>query len=426
MSMRDMRGVMEVRVRGVRAAAMAAGAVLLFTSGCSGDGGGKGSGGTAPTAEPVAAPQVTITPADGAGKARPDKGVKVKVANGVLEMVTVTTRAGNRTAKKVPGELSEDKTSWRSRTLVPGSSYQVTATAKNDQGRTATVTSTFKTVQIANPLTIADITPMSGETVGIGMPIQVTFDQPVTDKAAVERALEVESTKPAVGAWYWMSSRLVVFRTKNGQYWQPNQRVTLTARLAGVRAAKDVYGAADVSRKFKIGDAHVTTVSTKTKKAVFRRNGKVVKRSGVSAGKGGRVRNGVDTYLTTSGIHLTMSKHLEERMTSEWMGVDPKDKKNGGYDLKLPHAVRISSTGEYLHASPDRYWAFGRTNASHGCVNLPPPVAEWFYEFSYRGDPVIVTGSKRGLDWNNGWSFYEMPWSQWVKGSALDRTVETG
>ncbi|MBA9005181.1 L,D-transpeptidase [Thermomonospora cellulosilytica] len=371
----------------------------------------------------MSAPQVTITPGTGTTKAPPDKGVVVKVGNGTLEQVSVTVKG-----KPVEGEMSSDKTTWRSRTLKPGTAYEVSVVARNPQGKTTTATSSFTTLKAAAPLTVVDMIPMPGEKVGVGMPITLTFNReiPDRDKKTVEQALEVRSTKPATGAWFWISDRQVIFRTKNEQYWQPNQTVKLTAELAGIRAGKGVYGTADFTRSFRIGDSHISTVNAKTKKMVVKVNGKVVKKTGISAGKGGRVVNGVDTYLTTSGIHLTMSKHRVERMTSEWMGVDPKDKKNGGYDLLLPHAVRISSTGEYVHASPDRYWAFGRYNASHGCVNTPPPFAEWFYNLSYRGDIVIVTGTKRSLPWNNGWSYYEMSWDRWVKGSALDREVTTG
>ena len=45
-----------------------------------------------------------------------------------------------------------------------------------------------------------------GETVGVGMPIMVTFSQPITDRAAVERSFAIYADKPVVGAWYWMSN----------------------------------------------------------------------------------------------------------------------------------------------------------------------------------------------------------------------------
>lgn len=412
----------------MRVAAGLTGAVLLFVAGCSGGGSagggsGGGSGVTVGGEEDATAPQVTVTPGDGSGKAKPEKGVVITAANGTLEQVALTAK-GRKAA--VQGLMSADRSTWRSRTLRPGATYEVTATAKNPQGKVTTVTSRFSTLKAASTLAIADVTPSAGEKVGVGMPITVTFNRPVVNRKAVEQALTVRSTKPAVGAWYWVSGQQVIFRTKNGQYWKPNQKVALTAKLAGVRSGPGTYGAADLTRRFKIGDSHVSVISTKTKQMVVKVNGKVKKKTGVSTGKGGRIVGGVDTYLTTNGVHLTMSKHLVETMTSAWMGVDPKDTKNGGYEEKIPFAVRISSSGEYVHSMASRMWAMGRVNASHGCVNSPPTFAEWFYNLSYRGDVVVVTGSKRELAWNNGWSYYQMPWSAWVKGSALKRTVKTG
>lgn len=404
---------------GVRAGAGMAGVVLLLTTACSG--GEKDAGVTVGEKGDASVPQVTINPGDGNTKAAPENGVVVTAAGGTLEQVTVTLKG-----RAVPGEMAADKASWRSRTLRPGAKYQVTAVAKSPKGKSATVNATFATAKAVNTLQIAGITPSGNEKVGVGMPIQVVFNRAVADKKAVEKALEVKSTKPATGAWFWVNDTTVIFRTKNGEYWQPNQQVMFRAKLAGVRSGKQTYGVSDFTRRFRIGDSHIAHVSTKTHKAVVMKNGKKVRSWPISAGRGGRVVNGVDTFLTTSGIHLTMGKENPAIMTSEWMGVDPKDKKNGGYKEEIPFAVRISNSGEYVHAMAATVWAQGRQNVSHGCVNSPPSQARWFYNFSYRGDPVIITGSKRKLDWNNGWSYYQMPWSRWVKGSALDRTVTTG
>ena len=404
---------------GVRAGAGMAGVVLLLTTACSG-GGEKDSGVTVGEKADVGAPEVTINPGDGNTKAAPEDGVVVTAAGGTLEQVTVLLKD-----KPVAGKMAADKTKWKSRTLRPGAKYQVTAIAKSPEGKSTTVNATFATLKAASKLEIADVTPSSNEKVGVGMPIQVVFNRSVADKKAVEKALEVKSTKSAVGAWHWMNDTTVIFRTKNGQYWQPNQKVMFRARLAGVKSGKRTYGMSDFKRTFRIGDSHITRVSTKSKRAVVKKNGKTVRSWPISAGRGGRVVNGVDTFLTTSGIHLTMGKENPAIMTSEWMGVDPEDKKNGGYKEVIPFAVRISNSGEYVHSMAATVWAQGRQNVSHGCVNSPPKDAQWFYDFSYRGDPVIITGSKRGLDWNNGWSYYQMSWSRWVKGGALDRTVST-
>jgi L,D-transpeptidase catalytic domain len=111
-------------------------------------------------------------------------------------------------------------------------------------------------------------------------------------------------------------------------------------------------------------------------------------------------------------------------MTSEWMGVtDPKDPRY--YKLTVFDAVQISNSGEYVHSAPWSVWAQGNTNVSHGCVNVSPSFAEWFYAISQRGDIVTVTGTDRELEWNNGYGYWQMPWKQWVQGSALPSPVIT-
>ncbi|GAA0560507.1 L,D-transpeptidase [Actinomadura livida] len=405
---------------GVRAGTALAAAVLLLTTACSG--GDKGSGGvTVGEKADAQAPQVTIDPGDGNVKARPDKGVTVTAAGGTLDKVTVTLKG-----KPVDGRMADDKTTWKSRTLRPGAKYQVTAVATSPEGKSTTVNASFATHKAPQELSVLDVTPAKNETVGVGMPIIVVFNRAVEDKKAVEKVLEVKSTKPATGAWHWQNDTTAIFRTKNGEYWKPHQKVAFRARLAGVKAGKKTYGTSDFGRGFRIGDSHITTISTKKKKAVAKQNGKTVRTWPISAGRGGRVVNGVDTYLTASGIHLTMGKENPAVMTSEWMGVDPEDKENGGYKEVIPWAVRISSSGEYVHEMAATVWAQGRQNVSHGCINSPPKDARWFYKWSYRGDPVNVVGSKRPLDPFNGWSYHEMSWNRWVKGSALDRTVTTG
>ncbi|TDD70822.1 L,D-transpeptidase [Actinomadura darangshiensis] len=396
-----------------------AGVVLLFTTACSG--GEKDSGVTVGEKADANVPQVTINPGNGNTKANPEDGVVVSAAGGTLQQVTVSLKG-----KPVDGAMAADKTSWKSRTLRPGAKYQVTAVATSPKGKSATVNASFATVKAAKELDIVDVTPSKNEKVGVGMPIQVTFNRSVGDKKAVEQALAVKSAKPATGAWYWPSDTTAIFRTKNGTWWEPNQKVTFSAKLAGVKSGKKTYGVDDFSRTFRIGDSHIVTISTKKHKAVVKKNGKKVRSWPISAGRGGRVVNGVDTYLTTSGVHLTMGKENPAIMTSEWMGVDPKDKEHGGYKEVIPFAVRISNSGEYIHSMASTTWAQGHQNVSHGCVNSPPKDARWFYNFSYRGDPVIITGSKRKLEPFNGTSYYQMSWSKWVKGGALNRTVTTG
>ncbi|HEX4811303.1 MAG TPA: L,D-transpeptidase [Nonomuraea sp.] len=267
-------------------------------------------------------------------------------------------------------------------------------------------------------LGIADITPMGekSEKVGVGFPIIVTFDRNVKDrdKATVEALLQVEAEKPAEGAWRWVSDRQVIYRTKT--FWKPYQKVLFTAKLSELPGNT---GAEDVSRRFAVGAQNISVVDTRKHTMKVYRNGKLAKKIPISAGSGGYVRNGVDVYLTTSGVHLTMGKKPVETMTSSWMGVtDPKDPRY--YKLRIPWAVRISNSGEYVHQSSGAYHFLGRSNQSHGCVRATPAGAKYFYTISQRGDVVKITGTKRKLEWNNGWSYWQLNWTQWQKGSALN------
>jgi lipoprotein-anchoring transpeptidase ErfK/SrfK len=289
---------------------------------------------------------------------------------------------------------------------------------------TATAESTLGTITSSAPkikLDIADITPMGEKTekVGVGFPIIVTFDRDVRDKAAAEAVLEVQADKPVEGAWRWVSNRKVIYRTKT--YWRPHQKVLFTARLSqipGNRAAKDV------SRRFAVGTANISVVDTRRHVMKVRRDGKLAKTIPISAGRGGLIRNGVDVYLTTSGVHLTMGKKRVEVMTSSWMGVtDPKDPRY--YKENIPWAVRISDSGEYVHQSYGDYQYLGRSNQSHGCVRATPAGAQWFYTISQRGDVVKIVGTKRKLDWRNGWSYWQLNWTEWKKGSALRGATPT-
>ncbi|MFF5212386.1 L,D-transpeptidase [Streptosporangium sp. NPDC000396] len=267
-------------------------------------------------------------------------------------------------------------------------------------------------------LGIADITPMGedAETLGVGSPIIVTFDKPVTNRAAAEAVLEVQAERPVEGAWRWVSDRKVVYRTKI--YWRPHQKVTFTARLSQIPGNE---GAKDVTRRFAIGKANIAVVNTRRHVMKVYRDGKIAKTIPISAGRGGLVKNGVDVYLTTSGIHLAMGKKKVETMTSGWLGVtDPKDPLY--YKLEIPWAVRISDSGEYVHQSAGYYQFLGRSNQSHGCVRATPAGAKWFYDIAQRGDVVKITGTKRKLDWRNGWSFWQLSWNQWKQGSALPAT----
>ncbi|MBA9006796.1 L,D-transpeptidase [Thermomonospora cellulosilytica] len=398
---------MVIKRHSSHSSAVAAGlavAAVLALAGCSGDRTARRQAEQRPTPPPA---RLAVTPAHGIEDARPDRPITVQATGGTIQRVTVTGEG-----RTVEGGLDPTRTRWTSRwTLRPDTDYLVTATAVSPEGRTTTVTSAFSTLKPKQTIGVAAAAPFDDETVGVGMPIILTFDRPVYNKAEVERALHVRASRPVEGAWRWIDRRQVVYRTR--KYWPAHTDVTLHARLAGVRAARDVYGTRDLTLRFRVGDAQMSVASARTHQMVVTRNGRTVRRIPVSMGKATK-----RAYTTTSGVHLTMEKAYHVVMDSATVGI-PKGHPEY-YRLDVYYAVRISDSGEFTHSAPWSVASQGNENVSHGCVNMSPRNARWFYRFSRRGDIYKITGTDRELEWNNGWGYWQMSWPEWRKGSALD------
>jgi lipoprotein-anchoring transpeptidase ErfK/SrfK len=369
-----------------------------------------------PASQPTPPAVVAVTPADGAAKVAPDTQVRITASGGTLTQVTVAASGDSATGQYGPGS-----TSWTTRWgLEPATSYTVTVAAKNSNGTATTKVTHFTTQSADRTLKITDVTPRSGETVGVGMPIIVDFNHDVTDsdRAAVEHSLEVSSGVPVTGAWFWASASEVVFRTQN--YWQAHQHVQLTAHLTGVQGGPGLWGKSDLTHSFSIGDSHIVKVNLKTDQAYFYINGSLAKKLPVSGGVGGYDTHGNDFY-TTSGIHLTMGSYDSVVMTSP----NIKPGEAGYYHEIVYNDVQISDSGEYLHQSPGDFQALGHYNASHGCVRMTVAGSAWWKDTAYRGDPVTITGTIRPLAWDNGWGYWQKSWSAWLKDSSAGSVTTT-
>jgi lipoprotein-anchoring transpeptidase ErfK/SrfK len=369
-----------------------------------------------PASKPVPPAVVAVTPANGAAKVAPNTQVQVKASGGTLTQVTVA--AGN---SAVTGQYGPGSTSWSTQWgLKPATSYTVTVVARNSKGAKTTGVTHFTTESADRTLEVTNVTPSSGETVGVGMPIIVDFNYDVaqSDRAAVEHALQVGSNDPVTGAWFWASTTEVVFRPQS--YWPAHEHVQLTAHLTGVRGGPGLWGGSDVSHSFTIGDSHIVNVNLKTDQAYFYINGSLAKQIPVSGGVGGYDSHGNDFY-TTSGVHLTMGSYDSVWMTSP----NIKPGQPGYYHELVLHDVQISDSGEYLHQSPGALWCLGHTNCSHGCVRMTPEGAAWWQHTAYRGDPVTITGTPRVLAWDNGWGYWQESWSTWLKSSSAGPVTTT-
>ncbi|RFU40679.1 hypothetical protein DZF91_15875 [Actinomadura logoneensis] len=389
---------------GLVGATVAAALAAAGLTGCSGGGAELGRD---------TAVRLDVSPASGGDALRPDTAIEIAADRGTVENVTVRHK-GN----PVVGDLSPDRTRWKSRWgLDPGTDYSVTATALGHDGRTRTVTTDFTIAKVRKALEASLEAPYDKETVGVGIPIILRFGQGVGDRRAVERSLEVTSANPVEGAWHWFDDQTVVFRTK--QYWPAHTKVSFRAHLSGVRAGKGYWGAKDVRADFRVGDSHISKASAVTHMMYVRSNGRLVRKIPVSMGRGG-----VEKYTTTNGVHLTMEKDDPVIMDSSTTGCGPGCP--GYYRETVYAAVRISNSGEYVHSAPWSVGDQGNSNVSHGCVNASPENARFFYNLSYRGDPVRITGTSRELEPDNGWGYWQEPWQKWVQGSAFKQALSVG
>lgn len=337
-----------------------------------------------------------------------DQPVVVSAEGGTLKSVQVD---GGKSGT-LKGVLSADRTRWRSVGNVrPSAQYKVTAVTVDAAGKQTETTSSFSTVKADKTFDIETIVPnkdYTGLTVGVGMPVMITFDQPIADRVAVERNLIVRSSKPVEGAWHWFDDRHVDFRPR--KYWPAHTKVRVEAKLAGVRGGAGMYGKRDVKLDFKVGRSQITKGSVNNHVLTVRRNGKKIRTMPMSAGQGG-----VWKYHTTSGIHLAMSREPVTIMTSP--GIGPGQA--GYYRMTVYNTVRISNSGEYVHSAPWSVGSQGNSNVSHGCVNVSPENARWFIKNTLIGDPIIITGSPRKLEPTNGWGHWQETWPEWLKWSSL-------
>lgn len=357
-------------------------------------------------AQDVSDARIKITTGHGAYNVGVNDPVEVTVSNGKLTKVTMTAVA---TGAETPGTLSADGTSWKPNgSLERATRYQVAAEAEDAKGRAATGNETITTVSPANNF-IGHLSPQNGSTVGVGMPVTINFGKAIGDKAAVESKIQVSSSSGQQVVGHWFNDNRLDFRPEN--YWQSGSTVTVKLTLQGVQ--KTVT--------FKIGRSQVSTVDAKTKQMTVVRDGKAIRTIPISSGS--------PEHTTYNGQMVISEKFKHIRMNGATVGLTKKDGKPAYNISNVPHAMRLTDSGTFIHGN---YWGadsiFGKVNTSHGCVGLKDvrgggdgkQPAAWFFDNSMIGDVVIVknSGDNTTLAPDNGLSDWNMPWAEWVSGSA--------
>lgn len=385
-------------------------ALALLTAGC---GGGAPSAGQAgakpPSPAPPAAPPASLS-IDPAGPApiSPTTPIVVHAAGGRLGTVTVTNAAGG---PPVAGNFSPDRLSWTTtQPLGYATHYTVVADAAGGPGQPARQTFTVSTVTpahqaYANLIPAPEVVAQPG--IGVGQPIVFQFTKPVVNKAEVEKRLHISSDPQQEGAWYWTDDRNAHFRPQ--QYWQPGTTIKVSANVFGLDLGNGTYGAEDNSGTYRVHDSWIARADGATEQVQAFHNGQLVMTMPMSLGSPG--------HPSHVGPHVISDKQPSIIMDSCSYGVCKGQPDY--YHEKVDLDERISNDGEFVHSAPWSVGQQGNANVSHGCVNLAPDNAQWFFNNFGLGDVVEITNS--GGPPLPVWDLYgdwEVPWPQWLAGNA--------
>jgi lipoprotein-anchoring transpeptidase ErfK/SrfK len=350
---------------------------------------------------------ISVTPAPTGEPVTPSDPVIVQVAQGRLTDVLVTGPDG-----PLVGALSIDGRTWTSEqgTLDYNATYSVKASAVDRVGLPTDMTQTLTTVAPSRFLDFS-VSPKADATVGVGMPIKMQLGAKLKSdsaKQALEKHLDVFVDGEQVeGSWNWLTDDVLQYRPET--YWPGNADITVDANLKGVKLTKSLWGENNRSVTFRTGPAMITYVDMRTHKMKVTKDGKTIRTIPITTGKGG--------FETRSGVKVIMMKERTRLMDASTGGTDPSDPEY--YRLTVEYAMRLTWSGEFIHAAPWSVGSQGRANVSHGCTGMSTSNAAWYYANSTPGDVVVYTGNDKMMEPGNGIGLWNISWNKWQQGSAL-------
>ena len=245
-----------------------------------------------------------------------------------------------------------------------------------------------------------------GSTWGVGMPIIAYLSAKITDAKAFASATAVTvNGAPAQGAWYFQKSAIYSgypleahYRTES--YWPGHAKIHLDLAAKGASAGPGLVFDNSLTLDMSTGAANISRIDGGTKHMIVTSDGKQVFNFPVSLGKA--------STPTFSGVKVVMEKDKVQRMTGP------------GYDLKVPWSVRITNSGEFVHAASWNGGNIGQRSTSHGCTNLTVADAKRFFSFAQVGDVTVFTktGGPTMPSWD-GYGDWNLSWSTWQAGGVL-------
>ncbi|MDT5020524.1 MAG: hypothetical protein QOG47_2548 [Mycobacterium sp.] len=227
------------------------------------------------------------------------------------------------------------------------------------------------------------IVPANGSTVGVAQPIIINFPGLVDDSGAAEGAVHISSVPPVAGKFYWMKPTQLRWRPLS--FWPAHTAVTVDA--------------GGTVSSFQTGDTLVATADDATHQLTVTRNGAVEKTIPMSMGmaSGG--------HQTPNGTYYVQEKMPSVVMDSSTYGVPVNSAY--GYKTTVELAVRFDDSGDFVHSAPWSVDDQGKRDVSHGCINISPTNAKWFFDNFSAGDAIVVANSSGGTysrhDGSNDW-----------------------
>ncbi len=352
-------------------------------------------------ASPVVAPvKVDITPAAAAKQVNPASPVSVKVGNGRIESVTLTSTSG----EAIPGTFATDGSSWSATApLKFNTEYSYTYVVTDEAGRDTTTTQSFNTVSSTHEADAA-IYPLDGMKVGVGQPLQVVFSEPVVNREAVEKAIKITSSAGQRGAFHWFSDTMVRYRPE--VFWTANSTVTMDMQLFGVDLGNGQIANFNKKANIRFGDKKVAIADAAAHTFTLSVNDQVVKTLPVSMGD--------KRFPSARGYAVLMEKNRHDHFRAASIGLKPGDPAYYG-EVDVEYSIRLTLSGAYIHQALESAFPYiGNTNVSHGCIGFAPDGAAWVFNNMTTGDVVQIVnteGDYAALD--DGYGDWNIPWAEY-------------
>lgn len=234
-----------------------------------------------------------------------------------------------------------------------------------------------------------------GTTWGMAMPIIAYFSNAGHRRVGIRHRHPGHGERTAgTGAWYWEPSsrpyEAMEAHYRLPHYWPARSTIRVILPDAGLWAGHGRVFDDSLTLTIRTGAAQIVRIDGTPGVDTMRayRDGKLVRTLKVSLGAAA-----TPTYLGTA---VVMSKSNPQLMQSS-----PGE---AYYSIEVRWSVSVTYDGEFLH---DAYWnnQLGQVNLSHGCTNLSPTDAQWYYGWSQIGDPVswAHTGTCAVLPVTDGW-----------------------